>query len=116
MQERQSVYFEDHIIYKKPHTQSLHLVLLLYGKTSSLFLPNETVPSDPLPAQHISRAFMSLHYSFSQQVMAHKAFIMTGPQARVHTSPNGLDPNEGPKKTRKGNIKEKGRKLFSRLP
>jgi len=64
------MYFEDCIIYRKPHTQSLHPVLLLHSKTSILLLPDETVPADPLPAPHISRAPMPLRCGRYQQVMA----------------------------------------------
>lgn len=52
--------------FTKSLTPPLHPVLVLYSKTSILFLPNETVPSDPLPALHISRVFMPLHYGFYQ--------------------------------------------------
>lgn len=63
-----SVYFKVHISYKKP--QSLHLVSVLYSKTSIPFLPNETVPSVPLPALYVSRAFTPLHYGSNQETTA----------------------------------------------
>lgn len=62
------MHFVDHIVHTNPYSQRLYPLLLLQGKTTILFLPNETVsslrPSPPL--EH----FMSVYASLLQFLRA----------------------------------------------